>query len=315
MPVKDKTSKKKAPATIPLASKKTTSSKVQTAYGKKHSKTSLVSGTDDIHLLSAVTVWLDTGDSFLNGVLGDPKLGIPGGRIIELYSAESQGKTTIALWLLGLAQRAGGLAIYADIEGSYDEEWAALQGVDVEELLVLQLEDEIIEKKGKDPDIVPEGMEDLFAKIHSIARICKREDPEMPVIIAWDSVAGTPTKKELDGEYGDEGYALQARALSKGLRKLYGELRGSGVILLCINQTRALIGAWRPMQETPGGKALKFYSSIRAQVQRMSKTEKFINCKLYNRKNKMSPPFTSVDLRIDFTKGLSWGKISTKKKP
>ncbi len=298
---------------VPAKKSSSTPGRIVSEFGKQHSDMGLVSGAASFQVKSNVTVWVDTGDEQLNSVLGDPDKGIPGGRIIELYSAESHGKTTIALWLLGLFQRADGLAIFADVESTYDEAWAKKQGVDTDDLLILQLGDRLVSKNTYEP----EGMEDLFEKMASVARICREDNPEMPVILAWDSVAATPTRKELAGDYADEGYALQARALSKGLRKLYGELRGSGVVLLCINQTRTVIGGYRPYQETPGGKALKFYSSVRAKVQRVRKleTQGVIECELRNVKNKISPPFQMNKLSIDFQRGLRWVKTKKKKKP
>ena len=243
--------------------------------------------------------------------MGDPAKGIAGGRIIELYSTESHGKTTLALWLLGLCQRAGGLSILFDSENSYSETWAELQGVDAEELWVLGLDE--IEKKSKktgEMEVYHEGMEDMWEKVETIANAA-RIDPTVPVLIVIDSIASTPPRAELDGTYETSPIAAMARVMSRSMRRLVSKIRGTGVILLCLNQTRTTIGTWVPMQEPPGGRALRFHSSVRAVVKRTAKSDSKIDCQLRNMKNRISPPFRTADLSISFRKGLTW---KTKKK-
>lgn len=277
------------------------------AYTKKYS--GLIRGTAD-----NVTVWLDTGSRVVNAVLGDPDKGIPGGRIIEVYSGESCGKTTIALWLLGLCQRAGGLAILIDSENSYSENWAELQGVDAEELWVLGLDE--IEKKNKktgEIEVIHEGMEETWEKVETIANAA-RMDPTCPVMVVLDSVASTPPRAELDGTYEGSPIAAMARVMSRSMRRLVSKIRGTGVILICLNQTRTTIGTFFPMQEPPGGRALRFHASVRAVVKRTAKSDAKIDCQIKNVKNRISPPFRTSDLIISFRKGLTWGTKKKKKK-
>jgi len=246
--------------------------------------------------------------------LGDPDKGIAGGRIIEMYSNESHGKSTIALWLLGLCQRAGGLSILFDSENSYSEPWAELQGVDTEELWVLGLDEiEKKNKKTKEIEVYHEGMEDMWTKVETIADAA-RLDPTVPVLIVVDSIASTPPRAELDGTYETSPIAAMARVMSRSMRRLVSKIRGTGVILLCLNQTRTTIGTWVPMQLPPGGRALKFHASVRAVVKRKAKSDSGIECQLQNVKNRISPPFRSSDLNINFRKGLTWGTKKKKKK-
>lgn len=279
------------------------------AYKKRYAKSGLVSGISD-----NITTWLDTGSAEANAVLGDPIKGIAGGRIIEMYSSESCGKTTISLWLAGLCQRAGGLAILADTENSYSGEWAELQGADVEDLWVIGLDEtEKKNKKSGEIEVYHEGMEDLWEKVETIANAA-RKDPTVPVLIIIDSIASTPPRAELDGTYETSPIAAMARVMSRSMRRLVSKIRGTGVILLCLNQTRTTIGTFFPMQEPPGGRALRFHSSVRAVVKRTAKSDSGIDCQIRNMKNRLSPPFRTVDLSISFRKGLTWGTKKKKKK-
>jgi len=279
------------------------------AYKKRYVSAGIVKGTAE-----NVTTWLDTGSAEVNAVLGDPTKGIAGGRILEVYSSESHGKTTIALWLAGLCQRAGGLSILMDSENSYNEEWAELQGVDAEELWVIGLDE--TEKKNKktgEIEVYHEGMEDMWEKVETIANAA-RKDPTVPVLIIVDSIASTPPRAELDGTYETSPIAAMARVMSRSMRRLVSKIRGTGVILLCLNQTRTTIGTFFPMQEPPGGRALRFHSSIRAVVKRTTKSDSGIDCQIKNMKNRLSPPFRTVDLSISFRKGLTWGTKKKKKR-
>lgn len=276
-------------------------------YSKKYS--GLIKGTSE-----NITVWLDTGSIVANAVLGDPAKGIPGGRVVELYGGESCGKTTIALWLMGLCQRAGGLSVLIDSENSYNEEWAKLQGIDTEESWLLGLDE--IEKKNKktgDIEVTHEGMEDMWEKVETIANAA-RVDPTVPVLIVVDSIASTPPRAELDGTYEGSPIAAMARVMSRSMRRLVSKIRNTGVILLCLNQTRTTIGMFYPMQEPPGGRALKFHSTVRIAVRRTGKSDTKIDCQLRNVKNRISPPFRTIDLAISFRKGLEWTKKKKKKK-
>jgi recombination protein RecA len=310
--VKKKVVKKKAATTPPPSETSQLADEIVKGFSKKHPSTSLVKGDSGIAVYSEIPVWFDTGEEAVNRVFGSP-LGFPGGRIVELYSGESMGKSSLSYKLMSLCQEFGGLVSLADVEGSYDKVWAKKMGVNHDDVMFIQLEEEVtVKKSGKNKGEVefnPEGMEDLFDKIATICREMKIQKAEdIAHLIVWDSVAATPTRAELAGEYGDQSYAIQARALSAGLKKLAGEMRGTGVILLCVNQTRAKIGGWRPMDDTPGGKALKFYATTRVRLSRIKKDQggKFIECKMNNQKNKISPPFAEARFKIDYKKGLSW---------
>ena len=279
--------------------------RVRERFRKSFSDLSLVGGKDSHPALA----WLNTGNTEINAVLGDPELGIPSGRLVEVYSAEGHGKTTLCLKLLALAQAQGGMAVLADSENGYNESWAKLQGVDTDELLVVQLEE--YEDKGGDWTL--EGLEELLTKFEEIINIIKVEVPDKPTVIVWDSVTGTPPRAELDGTYQSSPMAAQARALSRGLRRIVNVIRHSPVILVCINQTRSVIGPRYSMQETPGGRALKFYSSVRAKVKRKERSKDEISCEIENVKNRLSPPFRSGKLKIDFKRGLLWVKSRSKK--
>lgn len=234
-------------------------------------KDSLVLGAEDVD--REIPAWLDVGK--LNGVFGDLERGIPGGRVIELYGPESHGKTAVLYYLLGRCQAAGGLAVLADVEGSFHPSWAALLGVDVPNLLKLTLGSRPANPNTKNPKkFLPEGMEDLMQKIDAVVKARDRLMPDDFCLIGWDSVAATCTRAELEGEYGDLAYASQARVLSKELRRLVSTLKASGhSTLVCVNQLRSKIGGYVAYDQTPGGRALKFYATVRVKVFRRPKLD------------------------------------------
>jgi recombination protein RecA len=186
-----------------------------------------------------------------------------------LYSEPSHGKTTLLLHLLGLVQKAGGLAALSPIEGSYQVEWAKRLGVDTENLILVELGFRPLVKtvRGKEKIIgyEPEGLETLFAKYELLLDAKQEEMPDAPMLIGWDSITATPTKAELEGEYEeqDKAMALQARALSKGLRKLHQRLMASNTTLISIVQTRTKIGGFSFKAPT-GGQALPFTTRSRS---------------------------------------------------
>lgn len=250
---------------------------------------------DEDGLDCEVSAWCPTGSIMLDLAVSGGR-GLPFGRIVEIYGPESNGKTTVAAHIMKEAIKIGALPVYMDTE---------LAGMGRERLVQFGVE------LDKCVYCAPETCEDVFELVETFVDMVQKVDKDRKVVIVWDSIAGTPTKAEMEGNYDDQHMATMARVLSQSFRKIRKYVSDKQILFVCINQIREKMNVrWGKQTDTPGGRALKFHASVRVEVVRIETLKKGekdpygIKCRATVEKNKIYPPFKKAIFEILFDGGI-----------